>query len=814
MTVKALTHGFTSALRRPAVLLLTLSLLTSLTTALRAQTICYPPHEGLPNSFLPPTPDGYVEPELGLATNDVETGWNRATRITYIGDGTQPLMVFQALKHNSRNFIYLSFDVRVDESFDNEDMIVLVFRPAFSPAAHSDQERRIDIFPVTGGANGGVGAGTASDPEVGPYRIRQNYPPRNVEYKKWCVPGDTDPICTGLSNAWGSIPSSSLANIDIKVRSWDLGATNKNWSVEVKLPTQAGTGTDQGGAEWINLTNNFGFYFDVIRVCDNITCSNTPGGGSGTPTATRYAAQYTWPRADYTSMDMMNQPPSRLIRNPPSGGTVNVGAFEIPPSWLGEAIMGPSTNCRGVRFYNNDPAQSIGIRTGAFPTALSNVINGALNATNVFAARVVNDGTATANDVKARFRIANWGIIGGPGTWENIPPKPPSSSNTNPTTGVAVPVGTTPPTEITMSWQIDAGDRSRFISQGGTLDPHQCIWVMLDSGQNVEFADSSIRRNMDFVGVSTYEEDAEISGKGYPAPPSGSNQDFLLRVYKIPIVSLRKGVGRRRATIPVGQIPSNITDLEKAIYARQAASNELITTWLWGMNGYRNTGATLTIGRETFKVYEPVGAFAHAAEHRGEVKEFNYTVTGPGLQPLAGDGYRLAVPDGGAVRIHVKLEAVEAGPTGGGGAGNFSVGLRGGVAIPHGNFGNLFDPGVAFTADLEYHATNTFSLFGLFGYRRFNGGFAPINDVNLFQFSAGTKAYLAPGSVRPFVNAGAGAFKFDPGNTKFGVHAGGGLQFVLTPKFSLEGEYNYHTVFTPGTNVKFSTAQGGVRFRF
>jgi hypothetical protein len=150
--------------------------------------------------------------------------------------------------------------------------------------------------------------------------------------------------------------------------------------------------------------------------------------------------------------------------------------------------------------------------------------------------------------------------------------------------------------------------------------------------------------------------------------------------------------------------------------------------------------------------------------------------------------------------------------SGTGGSGYFSVGGRAGVAIPHGTFNNFFDPSIAVTVDVEYHARDQFSVAGLLGYRRFSGPFS--SHLNLYQVSAGPKFYLTKGSTRPFVNAGAGAFVFESGTTKFGVHTGGGLQVRAWPRTWLEVEYNFHNVFTSGSNTRYSTAQGGVRFRF
>jgi hypothetical protein len=211
----------------------------------------------------------------------------------------------------------------------------------------------------------------------------------------------------------------------------------------------------------------------------------------------------------------------------------------------------------------------------------------------------------------------------------------------------------------------------------------------------------------------------------------------------------------------------------------------------------------------------------------GRANEISFTVAG--ATPLGGvidnwDGSYLQVvdfPTGTAPSATVTVGGVTTGSVSlppqqpSSFAGFFSFGLRGGVAIPNGNANTFFDPGAAFTADLEYHATNQLSAVGLFGYRRMSSGFPLVSGVNVFQFSGGAKAYLTgTGQLRPFVNGGIGGFKFDPGSTKFGVYGGGGLQYRAWPRVWLEGEYNYHTVFTTGSNFTFSTVQGGVRFRF
>jgi hypothetical protein len=137
-----------------------------------------------------------------------------------------------------------------------------------------------------------------------------------------------------------------------------------------------------------------------------------------------------------------------------------------------------------------------------------------------------------------------------------------------------------------------------------------------------------------------------------------------------------------------------------------------------------------------------------------------------------------------------------------------------GAGIPHGTFSNFFNPGFSFNAGLEYMINPHFSAEGIFGYHHFPGKVS--SSVNLYQISANSKAYFTapPNNVRPFVNGGVGAYKFSPGSTRFGGNLGVGVLYEVTPRFGLQGSYNFHMVNTPGTATRFSTLQGGVRFVF
>jgi hypothetical protein len=143
----------------------------------------------------------------------------------------------------------------------------------------------------------------------------------------------------------------------------------------------------------------------------------------------------------------------------------------------------------------------------------------------------------------------------------------------------------------------------------------------------------------------------------------------------------------------------------------------------------------------------------------------------------------------------------------------WAVFFDGGANFPHGTAANVFDPGFSFNAGLEYMFTPQFSAEGIFGYHRLG---APGGALHLFQFSGNVKTYLTapPYKLRPFLNGGVGAYTSSSGTTRFGGNVGGGLLYEVTPKFGLQGSYNFHVVNTPGSAFKFSTAQGGVRFVF
>ena len=606
--------------------------------------ICFRDHVGLPGQPNPPDIDGFVEPEdfvengFGSTPSQVDPGWTGAARITYVADGAlaagRPLADFQCLKQAGGDFIYLSFVVRRDTQFHDQDAIVLVLRPSFpaSGEGKNGSERRIDIFPNSEGV--GAGSGPAAEP-------RHNMPPRAVEYYRWKT--------TPAPGFWENVAAPT--NVTIRCRSWNLGTNNRNWSVEVCLPTVSGGAG--GGDDWINLGDRFGVYANVIRLCSGPGCSFNPtpfDGGS---------FQFVWPRANYATGQGLIQ------------GVAALSLAEIPLSWLSEAFLGSAaagcSGVAGVKFQNG--GSSIGVLAGGAITSGIHRTNA-----NTFIARVVNTATTAADGVAASFRIANWGI--GPGynnRWNIIPA---TGGTSNPTAGATIPSGGAP-VDLTMQWQLNSAEQGLYgTPPAKPLSSHQCIWVSLDSVQAVDFVESSVRRNCDFVPLSEHEQVAEISGDGYPPPPDGAaDQDMALIVSQARrgrlvadddvldfarrnLERLTTGRTYQRGKSLKGR--GNWLEYLVALLGRL----KIIYEWFWVMDAYRKTEFSVGVDGKTYRIYEPVGSFGYIADHEGLVSAWDQSVTPvPGdagrFQQTGPDAYRLLVPNGGKAHLVTRLKATE-----------------------------------------------------------------------------------------------------------------------------------------------------------
>jgi opacity protein-like surface antigen len=177
------------------------------------------------------------------------------------------------------------------------------------------------------------------------------------------------------------------------------------------------------------------------------------------------------------------------------------------------------------------------------------------------------------------------------------------------------------------------------------------------------------------------------------------------------------------------------------------------------------------------------------------------------------------VPSGTVPNVVVTVDEVSvpvktAGP--GGSSSAWGVFLDAGVNITHGDFSaSGVDGKFSINLGLERLLNPSWSVEGILGYHAFDVPF--VSNAHAWQLSANAKRWFAVSNPKwhPFLNAGAGNYRFDPGNTnKFGWNAGGGVLYDWSAACGIEGVYNYHAVNSGGVDGRWSTWQVGVRHRF
>jgi len=449
----------------------------------------FPPHQGIPYDYAPPLLDGFIEPNYAGETTQLEPGYTSGPRFAFGGSSGVPMAVFQGIKHNSAGTLYLGFIARYDPGFDGKDFVMVVLQPTFG--APSPADRRIDIYPNldAGGGTTSAGAPTSMPPDAndvnptgpGLPQIRTNKEPAAAVYYERNAPG---------GDVWNAV--AKPAGVDHKVRSVFDGV-NRYWSVEIEIGT---TG-------WINLptysgaspsTTTFGFYFNIGVGWTDLS----------TGTAIPYVVQYPWPYDP-------SSPTSNFLADP-------AGASIAPENWdpttygQGYITSGGANPAQGITFVND--SLGIGVLDGG-----GNITG---NATfhaghqNKMVARLQNTSPNTVPKVRARFRIADFGISGGlyshNADWADL-----ADPTTNPAPNAGVDIPTTPVgghQDIELDWTLTVADQTKFAS----LQSDQCLWVQLDTvatvppppaGQpappitSAAFVEDSVRRNLWFTNMST-----------------------------------------------------------------------------------------------------------------------------------------------------------------------------------------------------------------------------------------------------------------------------------------------------------------------
>jgi hypothetical protein len=456
-------------------------------SAPNAKLLCFPQFQGIPEKPNPPVIDG----DIGGVPGDL--GWSFSSRYVF-GNGTSaPDAIVQIVKDSS--YVYLSFEVNNDTNLDDEDAILLVFRPTGGTPAN---DRRIIIFPNEAGVP------------------KNNQAPRLISYwnnsANWNTPTAATNNPAWLLDGAGAHGMTRVTNPDFN-----------HWYVETKIPIGGGAANNGNPAAdtAINLpAGDFGFYFDIIRVAGN-------------------AQEFAWPEGKVLS----GAAPANVFT--PEANT--------PPDTDWGSGTFTAQACNGVNFdwydIKIDHAGAAGISDNEI------ALNASSNVKNIFQVTPHNDSVDKDNHyiaapaswmspqgIVATFKIRNYGVAGAT-QWDLVGNvgSPINLLTPNPTTpGVQIPAAVLMPNPLqgsttisTDNWKLNASQQNLYQT---AATPDQCIYVELGVANgtqgNISFKNKAAYRNMNFVTTaSPFSRTADLGTHGYQPEGGQKELEFYLNVF-------------------------------------------------------------------------------------------------------------------------------------------------------------------------------------------------------------------------------------------------------------------------------------------
>lgn len=407
---------------------------------------------------------------------------------------------------------------------------------------------------------------------------------------------------------------------------------------------------------------------------------------------------YTWPRgavADWAFYDQ-EQPSGGYKKHVPA--VSSWGEFQI-----GSPPMG-ATPCAGVTLADSD----IGVYNGQNGDRSRISIH---NTNRFYSLPQRIDSTPGAGNldlsgVKATFYFANWGSQRGTLTgssWSTLgsqlndrPPVTVTNANqridtswlNQSTPSIAdnpAQVAPQQKAQIEAQWTLSKVDKCKFFVEGSaspkflaeespngspgfctgeptppTINPHGCMMVKLNGP--VEFLKDSALTNMQFAPASIFSRSAEISSA--PGP-----RNVYLFVDRRNMPTLRgSGAADVKAAanaslalkpIPIsGKLKEIHQMLSRGIHPRLPYEDLAAIMPTYVVHAFHDGGQKIMIDGIPHIPLDQQTSFGYFVWHEGPLYDWNVNLTG--ATPLRGDSvYKVAVPDGGAVKIATKIEAVE-----------------------------------------------------------------------------------------------------------------------------------------------------------
>jgi hypothetical protein len=142
--------------------------------------------------------------------------------------------------------------------------------------------------------------------------------------------------------------------------------------------------------------------------------------------------------------------------------------------------------------------------------------------------------------------------------------------------------------------------------------------------------------------------------------------------------------------------------------------------------------------------------------------------------------------------------------------------LHSGIAIPRGDFADVFKPGVNGLLDISYRFSQSWALVGFLGYNNFVSKVTGVDNNRVWNISLNLRHYLnfstTPGYAWSYyVGAGPGLYVPNMGDSKFGFNIGAGVNWAINPMVTGEVGVDYHRTFD---TIEFIHSHVGVIFSF
>src|SRR5205823_4670632 len=79
----------------------------------------------------------------------------------------------------------------------------------------------------------------------------------------------------------------------------------------------------------------------------------------------------------------------------------------------------------------------------------------------------------------------------------------------------------------------------------------------------------------------------------------------------------------------------------------------------YNIHAYYDTGMRRSKNSQILRVLAPMTSFGHFLEHTGSLHGWDHALSGPGLERIAPNFYRIPVPNDGVVTVTTRITALE-----------------------------------------------------------------------------------------------------------------------------------------------------------